>query len=365
MKILVIQQKMIGDVLTSSILFEALRKKYPDAELHYLIYTHTFPVVEHNPFIDRILLFDPVVDLKPNGLLPLLKKIKKEKYDLVIDVYAKINTAIISAFSGATKRISYYKKYTSGAYTHTFELLTSPKTSAGLAIENRMLLLTAVAKDFPAELKPKLYLTKEEISSAKALMKNAGIEVDKPVYMIGILGSSSEKTYPLKYMAEILNKIISSVPAAQLLFNYIPSQEKEAKELYNLCSPQTQQHIFFETYGRSLREFMAITAQCDALIGNEGGAVNMAKALNVPTFSIFSPQIKKENWSIYENEADHVSVHLKDYHPEFLTALSRKTLTKKAAQFYEQLKPNLILAKLNTFLQTNSSGKIAELKQIQ
>jgi len=37
MKILVIQIKMIGDVLTSSILFEALRKEFPTAELHYMI----------------------------------------------------------------------------------------------------------------------------------------------------------------------------------------------------------------------------------------------------------------------------------------------------------------------------------------
>ncbi len=47
MKILVIQQKMIGDVLTSSILFEALRLKYPNAQLDYLINEHTFPVVQN------------------------------------------------------------------------------------------------------------------------------------------------------------------------------------------------------------------------------------------------------------------------------------------------------------------------------
>jgi len=41
MKILVIQQKMIGDVLTSSILFEALRTQYKEATLHYLINENT------------------------------------------------------------------------------------------------------------------------------------------------------------------------------------------------------------------------------------------------------------------------------------------------------------------------------------
>jgi heptosyltransferase-2 len=61
-----------------------------------------------------------------------------------------------------------------------------------------------------------------------------------------------------------------------------------------LCKPATQKNVFFEVFGKSLREFMAITSHCDALIGNEGGAVNMAKALDIPTFSIFSPQIKNQ-----------------------------------------------------------------------
>ena len=46
MKILVIQQKMIGDVLVSSILCENLRYAYPDAQIDYLIYDSTKTVVE-------------------------------------------------------------------------------------------------------------------------------------------------------------------------------------------------------------------------------------------------------------------------------------------------------------------------------
>ena len=56
MKVLVIQQKMIGDVLTSSILFEAIKIEHPSAELHYLINSHTVPVVENNPFVDKLVL---------------------------------------------------------------------------------------------------------------------------------------------------------------------------------------------------------------------------------------------------------------------------------------------------------------------
>lgn len=352
MKILVIQQKMIGDVLTSSILFEALRKKYPDAEMHYLIHKHTFPVVENNPHIDKFLLFDPAKDAKPKSLFPLIRRIRQESYDIVIDAYAKIQTALITKFSGAQKRISIYKSYTSAAYTDTFKLATVPKTKAGLAVENRMKLLQGISPEFPVELKPKIYLTEAERSAAEKLLQESGLSKEKPLYMIGILGSSVEKTYPLKYMADVLDFIVE-MKDAQLLFNYIPKQETEARELLEFCKPETQTNIYFNVFGKSLREFMAITSLCDGLIGNEGGAVNMAKALNVPTFAIFSPQIEKESWSMYEDGQQNVSVHLKDFKPEEFRNLDKKEVKKRGAMLYKKFVPKYVLQELEGFLKKN------------
>lgn len=349
MKILVIQMKMIGDVLTSSILFEALRKEFPEAELHYLIYKHTLPVVENNPNIDKFLLFNPEKDRKIRDFLLLLKQTRRNEYDVVIDVYSKINTAVLNVFSGAAIRISYHKWYTKKAYTTTFQPKESLKTNAGYAIENRLHLLTGISSASPVEIKPKIYLTHEEKSAAEQLLKNSGISFSRPLFMCGIIGSSASKTYPLPYMAQVLDFIVEKTDS-QLLLNYIPQQLKEAEKLLTLCKPKTKEHIYFDVFGNSLREFMAITSYCDALIGNEGGAINMAKALDIPTFSIFSPQIKKENWSIYEDGKMNVSVHLEDFHPAQLKDLSKKEISKKAGTFYGLLKPNLIFAKLETFL---------------
>jgi heptosyltransferase-2 len=58
MKILIIQQKMIGDVLVSSIICNNLRRAYPDAQIDYLVYESTTPVLEGNPNIDTIIRFE-------------------------------------------------------------------------------------------------------------------------------------------------------------------------------------------------------------------------------------------------------------------------------------------------------------------
>ena len=338
---------MIGDVLTSSILFEALRRKYPAAQLHYLIYSHTFPVVENNPFIDKFILYENSSENKGNSI-DFLRSIRKEKYNIVIDVYAKLGTAFISAFSGAPLRISAHKWYTSAAYTQTFKPKSELETNAGFAIENRMHLLRGISPDFPVEIKPKIYLTEEEKAAAKRLLLAEDVTEEKPLIMCGILGSSREKTYPLPYMAKILDHIVNRTNA-QLLFNYIPKQVEEAGELYDLCASETRKSIFFDIFGKNLREFLALTFHCDALIGNEGGAVNMAKALDVPTFSIFSPQINKADWSIYEDEKN-ASVHLVDYRPGLFGDLSKKNISERAGEFYETFKPELIFPELERFL---------------
>jgi len=347
-KILVIQQKMIGDVLTSSILFEALRKEYPSSQLHYLIYSHTLPVIKQNPFINKVILFKD--DLKhPLKFNSFLKKIKREKYDVVIDVYAKFSSAIITKFSGAPIRISYNKWYTKSFYTHCYDKAIVAKTNAGQAIEKRLRLLTPIMKTIPAEVKPKIYLAREEKLKAQEQLAHAGIKKDKLLLMIAVLGSSASKTYPEEYQAQLLDKIIEDTPA-QMLFNYIPSQKEEALKVYNLCKPITQKSIFFNLFGKDLREFLALTYYCDALIGNEGGAVNMAKALDVSTFAIFSPGVPKQNWNMYENGITNVSVHLNDYLPKLFEFQTNKEIHNNSPELYSTFEPTLFEEKLQQFV---------------
>ena len=351
---------MIGDVLTSSILFEALRKRYPEADLHYLIQPHTRPVVQNNPFINKLVIYDPALNRNPVNFLHFGKQIRKEGYTHVIDIYSKISTGIISLFSGASCRLSYRKKYTSYFYTKTFVPVKKPATSAGLAIENRMQFLQGLQKNFPKHSRPKMYLNNLQKQKAAEKLKEGGICFEKSLIMCGVLGSSKNKSYPSSYMAALLDKLVAQVKDCQILFNYSPCQEKQALEIYNTCSPVTRSSIFLELYARELQDFIANCANCDVFIGNEGGAANIAKALEIPSFSIHSPSVHKNYWGIYEDGDQNVSVHLKDFRQEELAGLSRKEIIRNTAGFYELLEPNLIFAKLDPFLQRMISKKSKE-----
>ncbi|MFD2917605.1 glycosyltransferase family 9 protein [Psychroserpens luteus] len=348
MKILVIQQKMIGDVLTSSILFEVLRAKYPNAQLDYLVNSHTLPVIENNPYIDNFILFTKEEENSKLELLKFAKKLKPKKYDVLIDVYSKLSSNIITLFSGTKTKISYHKSYSTFIYTHNIKRLQKTDSKSSLAIANRLQLLKPLGIEVTSA-KPKIYLNEAEITTSKQFLKDNHIDFDKPLYMISVLGSGTNKTYPFKFMAKVIDTIALKTKG-QILFNYIPNQEAQAKVIYNLCQPETQKQIFFNVFGKNLREFLAITKYCDALIGNEGGAVNMAKALDIKTFSIFSPWISKDTWSLFEDDKTQVSVHLKDYKAELYMNKAEKDMKKEALELYEEFSPEFFEEKLIDFL---------------
>ena len=347
MKIAVIQPKMIGDVLITSVIFEELKQKFPAAELHFIVNKNTTPVLENNPFIDKVIILDPNIEKGILGFVKQMNRIRNEKYDIVIDSYSKLKTAFFCKFSGAKKTISFHKWYSRFFYTDTIIRTKHSISTATKAVEHRLQLLKPIEIDFQV-IKPKLYLQNSEIENAIELLNRNNIDLNRPIIMISAIGSSEAKTYPLEYMAQVIDEIAEN-KKVQILFNYIPNQKGIALELYNLCKLETQEKIFFDVYAKSLREFMGLTSQCAALIGNEGGAINMAKALDIPTFTIFSPFILKNDWNMFENETTNISVHLSDYYPN----LELKN-SKNDTGIYELLKPELFNNLLLLFLNNNN-----------
>lgn len=345
MKILVIQQKMIGDVLTSSIIFKALRNKFPEAELHYLIHPKTIAVVENNPYIDQIVEFDPNFNVNIFRFLQFLRKVKLNSYDVVIDAYSKISTGIIAMYSDAKTRVSFHKEYTKQFYNYTYKYKIKPETNAGLAIENRMLLLQALDAKAPKIAKPVIYISEEEKLEARRKFLAAGLNPELPILMCGILGSSKVKSYPAPFMAKILDQIVQQVENVQLLFNYIPSQKPEAEQIFELCGDATRKRFFLNLYEENLRSFISNCALCDLFIGNEGGSANIAKALSIPTFSIYSPLISKEVWATFEDGITNISIHPEDF-------------AENTPGSYRDLNPEVFKDILRGFLLKNMNQKV-------
>ena len=347
---------MIGDVLVSSILCNNLKKAWPDSEVHYMIYAHTTPVLDGNPNIDKQVIFTDEYRKSKRALFRFILSLRDENYDIVIDAYSKLESWLTVLLSNAPRKISYRKPGRSFLYTDTVERKKKPETNLGLIIEERLSLLEPLNLGIDYDPVPKLFVSDTEKAAADALFKEHGVDPNKKTVMISIIGSEKSKTYPPAYMAKVIDTIADHHDV-NILFNYIPSQREQALEIYNLCGETAKAHIYFDLLGTDLRSFIAIMNKCDLIVGNDGGAINMAKALGKATFIIFSPWIPKEVWATFEDGITHKSVHLKDYMPEKFREKEGKKIKDQSAALYQLFQPEMFRETLLEFLSRNLDKK--------
>lgn len=352
MKILVIQQKMIGDVLVSSIICNNLRVAYPDAQIDYLVYASTTPVLEGNSSIDNVILFEEKHRKSKKELLKLGLQLRKENYDVVIDAYSKLESWILVLLSNAKRKISYQKPGRTFLYTDNVPFEPFPKTNLGLAIERRLSLLEPLDLKIKINPIPKLFVSEKENQDAVALFEKHQVKKDRKTIMISLLGSEKLKTYPLEFMSKVVDYVADNADV-NILFNYFPKQLEEAKTVFNNCKSSTQNKIYFDLLGGDLRSFIGLVNQCDAIIGNDGGAINMAKALEKPSFIIFSPWIEKKIWATFEDGIHHLSVHLNDYRPALFENKTEKMLKKESLFLYKKFLPDFFEDRIKLFLKQN------------
>jgi heptosyltransferase-2 len=350
-KILIIQNKRIGDVLISSVIANNYKAKYPNSIIHLMAYDFTHGVIQNNPNIDKIISINEKELKKFGNLIKLIFQVRREKYDILFDPYSKLQSRLICKFGGAIQTVGHKSRKkigNLGYYTHPVGILESKSHICGKAIEDRIHLLKQVDTFRDIDYEPKIFLTEEE----KQFRVPEKYQ-DKKIIMLGILGSQPQKSMPYEYIAKIIDYIASTFDC-YLLFNYAPNQKEEANKIYNLC--QNKSNIILDIYAPSIRDFSVLMNQCAVLVSNEGGTVHIAKALNKPTFTIFSPYINKNDWSSFEDGKFHKSVHLLDFLPNAISDLSyeqNKQIEKNPIEMYLKLTPEMIIPKLNSFLKVH------------
>ena len=342
MNVLIIQQKMIGDVLISTLLCENIKKWNPSSKIDFIANTHAVPILQNNPNINKIIIFEDYFKNDKISLIKFLINQKKKKYDILIDAYGKTESILISFFTPSKIKIGFKKWYSKWVYSESITRETERfDEDLQLTIKNRIkLLIPVIGSEFNYITSPKVYINESEKKAAQSKLKN----VKSPLIMISLLGSSTLKTYPLNEMIKLLNYLVEEYNV-QLILNYMKNQEKEALYLINSLENKTLNSIVLNKSPNSLRDYISLVSLCKAIIGNEGGAINIAKSLNLPSFSIFSPQINPSGW--INSSPNEVGVHVMDYNENFQKF---KLSDKEIMNFYNSFKFELFKKKLSNFM---------------
>lgn len=93
MKILILRFSSIGDIVLTTPVIRCLKKKFPNAEIHYATKKSFHSIIQHNPYISKVHLLN-------DSFMALVSELKKERFDYVIDLHHNQRTLILKSLLG-------------------------------------------------------------------------------------------------------------------------------------------------------------------------------------------------------------------------------------------------------------------------
>jgi len=118
-RILVIQTAFIGDAILASSLLETIHASQGDDQIDILVRKGNETLFECHPYINNVLIWDKRGE-KYRGLISLLFKIRRNRYDIVVNLQRFLATGMLTAFSRAKQRIGFQKNPLSFLFTSSF-----------------------------------------------------------------------------------------------------------------------------------------------------------------------------------------------------------------------------------------------------
>jgi len=151
-KFLVIQTAFIGDVVLATALIEKLHAHYPTASIDFLVRKGNEALLTGHPYLHEVLIWDKKKN-KLTNLFRMMRRIRREGYDTVINVQRFAATGLLTAFSGAKETIGFDKNPLSRFFTRRIPHIVGGKHE----IERNQALIAAFTDVQPA--RPRLYPT--------------------------------------------------------------------------------------------------------------------------------------------------------------------------------------------------------------
>ena len=312
-RILLIKLSAVGDVVHTFPVLNQLRRKYPAAQIDWLVKPQIAELVRHHPAVNNVILFHDREWRSARTMaravtlgVSLLRQLRSTRYDLVIDMHGQGRTAIAAAATGAAVRIGFDRPRKSVlaatdrelppkvydhawigaregswlAYTHRIPIDTLEMHPVDRYLRVGMLLGFADSKvDFS------FAVPAEASAQVDLLLAQHGIAPRGPDARFALLSPGTvweTKQWSAEKFAAVarafidggLPVVLAGSAADAAACNAVAASVPEAR---NLC-------------GRtSLAELAALIARCEVAITNDSGPMHMAVALDRPTVTVFGP----------------------------------------------------------------------------
>ena len=267
-KILIIQTAFIGDVILATPVVEALQKQFPDAAIHFLLRKGNEGLLKNHPFISKLIIWDKK-EGKLKNQIKIVKQLRKERYDVAINLQRFMSTGIFTALSGAGIRIGFKKNPLSMFFTHRIE----HEIGTGKHECERNLELIVPVAGHTLEIRPKLYPSTKDFASV-AHLKNGSYVCMAPTSV----------WFTKQWPPEKWIELITALPTDTKV--YLTGGAGDAAACQIIADKFSGQVI--NLAGKlNFLESAALMADASMNYVNDSAPLHMASAMNAPTAAIF------------------------------------------------------------------------------
>jgi lipopolysaccharide heptosyltransferase II len=272
-RFLIIKLRAIGDVLLSTAVIRNLRTAFPSARIDFLTERASRQVVEGNTDLDEVLVFDPS---SQNGLA-LMSRVRRRRYDLVIDLFGNPRSALVTLASGAKRRVGYRFNWR----TYCYNVRITPRGGEVHNLEFNLDALRGI--DVPVTHTEVTFpVAQNDDEFAARLFRDADLD-GRFVVSLNTGGGWESKRWGIEKFAE-LGDAIASEYGARIVVVWGPGERPNAVRLSELMKAPSV--LIPET---DLKQLAAILRRCTAMVTNDSGPMHIAAAMGVPLVAIFGP----------------------------------------------------------------------------
>ncbi|MEI7640515.1 MAG: glycosyltransferase family 9 protein [bacterium] len=298
LKVLFFRIGAIGDVLLTTPAVKLFKEKHPDSIVHYYAGPKAAEILRHNPYIDKIIIFNETHHKLSRFLRVLAmsgaikKSLNNETYDIFFDFESSYYSAYISMCVKTKHKIGFKLTDPRRAFLNTLYKTRVTYFQGNTYIALRFLALLNAFETYtsPSVIKPILHLAPEEVEKASLFYSALSIAPSDYKILFSISGTWPTKKWPVSHwiiLANLLNHLITP-KHIKIIILWGPGDEADVK----LIRDAAYENVYFVP-ACGLRDLAGITGAGHLLVGNDTGVRHIANALGVPVIGLFGPTNEK------------------------------------------------------------------------
>ncbi|NIA29990.1 MAG: lipopolysaccharide heptosyltransferase II [Actinobacteria bacterium] len=280
MKILIIHTAFFGDIILATPLIRAMQEGLKNVEIHALVKPETVQVLQNNPYLQKIIVFDKRgKDSGFAGLLKIGQKIKKEKFDLVISPHRSFRSAMLARATGAKIRVGF--DTSAGAFLYNKKV----KYDSSIHEIERNLSLARALGIQSIHKQPQVFPSEEDKTVVDRLLVKANLKSAGSFVALAPGSIWATKRWPLSYYKKLAQILIKNRIRVVLIGG-------DADCALGREIATGNENVIFNAAGRlSLLQSAELLKRCRVLVSNDSAPLHLATAVGTPVIAIFGPTI--------------------------------------------------------------------------